>query len=87
MPELNSSRNSKSTILREEIVSVSMVEMNLETELATQYQGPIILNIRFKRINIIKALIKFHWGVFSGWRKLGVSIPLFFDNERLESII
>jgi len=62
MLALNFSRNNKSTILREETVSVSIVEIKLERVSSTREGEQWALYLRFKRIHIVKAIIE-----LDGW--------------------
>ena len=58
MLELNFSRNNKSTILREETVSVSIVEIKLEQVMSAGEREQWTLHLRLKRIHIEKAIIE-----------------------------
>ena len=60
------------------MVSVSIVEINLETKSVRKYEvDNQDLHLRFKGIDVVESLIEFDWRELGCGRKLGVRVPLF----------
>jgi hypothetical protein len=76
MLELNFSRSNRSTTLREAIVSVSMVEMNLEQVMTAREITRGSLHLRLKCIHIVKAIIELERWETRRRRQHRIRIPL-----------
>ena len=76
MLELNFSRSNKSTMLREEIVSVSIVEIKLEQVMSAREKEKRSWHLRLERIHIEKAVIELHRWEFLRRGQHRIRIPL-----------